>query len=366
MKNSFGSNIIFTLFGESHGDCVGCIVDGLAPGIKVDNEYIKKQLWKRRPKSALSTGRIETDEFIIQSGVFEGKTTGTPVCILIPNTNTNSSDYEAIKNLARPGHADFTANEKYLGFQDYRGGGHFSGRLTAAIVAGGSLAKLALEQVGIKMATHIKKLHGISDRSFEDIENDLSILGDMEFPVLNPEAKEQMKSEILKAKQMGDSVGGVTETIIINVPSGLGDPNFDSVESILSYALFGIPAIKGVSFGAGSEFASMYGSEANDTFYSDNGTVKTKTNNNGGINGGITNGMPVLFNCIVKPTPSIYKKQETVDLNTKENAELEIKGRHDPAIIHRIAPVIDAVSALCIYDLMVSKYGYDLNNWKGR
>ena len=365
MKNSFGTNLIFTLFGESHGECVGCILDGISPGIDIDLEYIKKQLWRRRPRSALSTGRIETDEFVIQSGVFNGKTTGAPICIVIPNKDVKSNDYEANKSIARPGHADFTANERYNGFQDYRGGGHFSGRLTAALVAGGSIANLALNKVGIKIGTHIKNLHGVEDRKFEDIDNDINILSNMEFPVLDPVQKEQMKEEILKAKGMGDSVGGITETVISGVLPGLGNPSFDSVESVLSYALFGIPAIKGVNFGCGNEFASMYGSQANDEFYYVGNKVKTKTNNNGGINGGITNGMPIVFSCVVKPTPSIYKEQKTINFETKENAILEIKGRHDPAIIHRIAPVIDSVSALCIYDLMAAKYGYDIENWKG-
>lgn len=357
MKNTFGNNVKVTLFGESHGECVGCVIDGFAPGIKIDEDYIKLQLWRRRPKNSLSTSRIETDEYRIVSGVYNGYTTGTPVCIIIPNTNINDKDYESLKNIMRPGHADYTQMIKYNGYQDFRGGGHFSGRLTSALVASGAIAELALMNKGILIGTHIKNLHGVMDRNIENIEEDIKKLNTCEFPVLDDVQKEKMKNEISKAKEMGESVGGITETYIYNLPAGLGEPTFDSCEGILSYALFGIPGIKGISFGLGFDFANTYGSKANDQFKVQDGSVITKTNNNGGINGGITNGMPIIINCSVKPTPSVYVKQETIDYEKMTNTQLSINGRHDPAIIHRVAPVIDGVCALCICDLLSMRYG---------
>lgn len=359
MKNTFGTSVCITIFGESHGDAIGAVLDGIAPGIDVDKDFITSQLDKRKPKGKISTQRHEGDEFSIVSGVFEGKTTGTPICIMIPNTNIKSGDYSKTKDLARPGHADYTAMCKYHGFQDYRGGGHFSGRITAPIVAAGAIAIAALKQKGITIGTHIKKCAGIADRDFGDICGDINYINNTEFAVLDADCEAAMKQAITDAATDGDSVGGVLETAVYGLPVGVGEPWFDTFEGVMSHALFSIPAIKGVQFGAGFDFADMRGSEANDAFVSDDGIVTTATNNNGGINGGITNGMPVIFSCAVKPTPSIYKEQSTIDMSNNENTKLQIQGRHDPAIIHRARVVVDSVAALVICDMLAQRYGTD-------
>ncbi len=358
MKNTFGQSVAVTLFGESHGPMIGAVLDGLAPGLAVDEDFIRHQLSLRRPSGKISTPRVEQDAFEIVSGVFEGKTTGTPLCILIPNTNTRSGDYE--KGLPRPGHADYTAECKYHGYQDYRGGGHFSGRITAALVAAGAIAISALRQNGILIGTHIRQLAEIEDRAFEDLDADLEALGDMVFPVLSEKRSAEMRDAIEAAAREGDSVGGILETAVTGLPAGVGEPWFDTVEGILSHALFSVPGIKGVEFGDGFGLCSMRGSEANDGFRMKDGRVVTVTNHNGGINGGITNGMPVIFRCAVKPTPSIFREQESVDLSKRQNALLVLEGRHDPAIIHRARVVVDSVTALVLCDLLAGRYGTDL------
>ncbi|MBQ8720521.1 MAG: chorismate synthase [Clostridia bacterium] len=359
MKNTFGSSLTVTLFGESHGEMIGAVLDGVAPGIKIDNEYISSKLEQRKPHGRISTQRKEADEYRIVSGVFEGYTTGTPICILIPNASQNSNDYKELKTTPRPSHADYTAGCKYLGYQDYRGGGHFSGRVTAALVAAGAILSLALENKGIKIGTHISRLHGISDRHFGEYESDIDKLNFSLFPVLDSTVKERMEEDITTAAQSGDSVGGVLETALIGLPAGVGEPWFDTLEGTLSHILFSVPGIKGVEFGAGFALADMLGSEANDAFSLDGDKVVTKTNNNGGINGGISNGMPIVFRCAVKPTPSIFKSQSTLNLSTMKEEELVIHGRHDPAIIHRARAVVDAVSALAVADLLTVRFGTD-------
>lgn len=360
MKNTFGSQIAVTLFGESHGPYIGAVLDGLAPGLDVDEQVIREKLALRRPQDELSTPRREQDDFRIVSGVFNGKTTGTALCILIPNADTHSKDYSQTRALARPGHADYTAYCKYHGFEDYRGGGHFSGRITAAIVAAGAIVQSALEKRGIHIGTHIAQCCNVVDRPFDAIEQDIAALSNKAFPVLDDSVEETMKDVIRAARENCDSVGGVLETAVIGVPAGVGEPWFDSVESQLSHALFGIPAVKGVEFGAGFDFAAMHGSEANDSFrIDDNGAVVTETNHNGGINGGITNGMPITFRCAIKPTPSIAVAQDTVDFMNGKNAVLEIKGRHDPAIIHRARVVVDSMTALVVADMLAQRYGTD-------
>ncbi len=362
MKNTLGNNVSVTLFGESHGAAVGAIVDGLPAGVKVNEDFISHQLDLRRPFGKISTTRQEADKLEILSGVFNGKTTGTPICIVIPNENTQSKDYSKTYGKARPGHADYTAFCKYNGCEDYRGGGHFSGRITAGLVAAGAVAIDLLSQKGIKIGTHISKCAGIEDSKFTDYENDITSLSDKIFPVLNDEKGEEIVKNIEKAATEGDSVGGVLETAVIGLPVGIGEPWFDSVESMLSHALFSIPAVKGVEFGAGFSCADMLGSEMNDSFVFEYNKVSTKTNNNGGINGGITNGMPVVFKCAVKPTPSISKDQETVDFIKNENTVLSVKGRHDPCIVHRARVVVDSVTALVLCDLLSQKFGTD---WLG-
>ena len=359
MKNTFGNNISLTLFGESHGSEIGAVLDGLAPGIKIDEEFIRHQLTLRRPSGNISTARVEKDDFRIVSGVFEGYTTGAPLCILIPNENTRSKDYSKTKDLARPGHADLAARCKYHGFEDYRGGGHFSGRITAALVAAGAIIRRALEEKGIFIGTHIKRLYDLYDRDFCELGKDIASLSATSFPVLDGEAREKMMARIKEIGAMGDSIGGILETAIIGVPVGVGEPWFDTVEGILSHALFSVPAIKGVEFGAGFGFAGLLGSEANDPFYIKDGKVLTKTNRSGGINGGITNGMPITFRCALKPTPSIYKEQDTVDLSKMEDTTVTVNGRHDPAIIHRARAVVDAVAAIAIADMLTVRYGTD-------
>ena len=362
MKNTFGNNISITLFGESHGTAIGAVIDGLPAGIDINEEFIAHQLDLRRPFGKISTPRQEADKFSIVSGVFNKKTTGTPICIVIPNENTQSKDYSKTYGKARPGHADYTAFCKYNGCEDYRGGGHFSGRITAGLVAAGAIAIDLLAEKGIKIGTHISKCAGVEDNKFTDYENDINSLSDKIFPVLNDEKGEEIIENIEKAAAEGDSVGGTLETAVIGLPVGVGEPWFDSVESMLSHALFSIPAIKGVEFGAGFTCADMLGSQMNDCFVLDNGLITTKTNNNGGINGGITNGMPVIFKCAVKPTPSISKKQETVDFINNENTVLSVKGRHDPCIVHRARVVVDSVTALVLCDLLSQKFG---NDWLG-
>ncbi len=359
MKNSFGDSIIYTLFGESHGEAIGIIIDGLAPGIVVDNAEIENMLSLRRPQDANSTARREPDNFSILSGVYNGKTTGTPICIVINNSETKSKDYTSLDGIARPGHADYTAFCKYHGYEDRRGGGHFSGRITAPIVAAGAICLNALKKKGIEIGTHISSIAEINDRNFNNISEDINALASMNFPVLNNVAKEKMQQEIMKAKQNGDSIGGVLETVVIGMPCGVGEPWFDSVESKLSHALFSVPGIKGVSFGCGFDFAKMQGSAANDEFFEQDGEIFTRTNNNGGINGGITNGMPIVFSCAVKPTPSISKKQNTVNYENKNNCEIEINGRHDPCIVHRAAIVVKCITALTICDLLATRFGTD-------
>ena len=359
MKNIFGTSVSVTLFGESHGEYIGATIDGLAPGIEIHHEYISHMLTQRRPAGKISTPRKEKDEYKIVSGVVNGKTTGTPLTILIPNENVKSGDYAQMKTVARPSHADYTADCKYHGFQDSRGGGHFSGRITAALVAAGAICKCALEQKGIIIGTHVKKCAGIWDREFEDLSSDIQILNKSTFAVLDEARGEKMQEAILAAASEGDSVGGVLETAIIGMPVGVGEPWFDTVESMLSHMLFSIPAVKGVEFGAGFAIADMRGSKANDPLRTEHGAVVSTSNNNGGINGGITNGMPILFRTAIKPTPTIFKPQDTIDFRTMTAAVLEPKGRHDPAIVHRARIVQDAAAAIVLCDAMALRYGTD-------
>lgn len=359
MKNSFGNNITLTLFGESHGPAIGCVIDGLAPGIKIDEDYIRLCLSQRAARSDISTPRREADEPIFLSGIKNGYTEGSPIAIIIKNENTNSTSYIPYESTPRPSHADFTAECKYHGYQDKAGGGHFSGRITAPIVAAGAIIRSALLKKGIKIGTHIKMLHGIEDRNFDNISSDIDKLNASLFPVLLTDTEEKMKAEILCARELSDSVGGILETAIFGLPAGVGEPWFDTVEGVLAKAMLSIPGVKGVEFGDGFAMASMMGSEANDPFKIVDGNVVTSKNSNGGVNGGITNGMPVIMRIAVKPTPSIGKAQPTVDLMSGENTTVSIKGRHDPAIIHRARAVADAMCALAIADLLVTRYGTD-------
>lgn len=361
MKNTFGNVISVTLFGESHGPAVGVVIDGLPSGITIDREYIAHRLNRRKPYGKIGTERREPDEFQIISGVFEGHTTGTPLCVMIENKDIDSRPYEEVNGVVRPSHADLTGFYKYGEYRDYRGGGHFSGRLTAPIVVAGAIISRCLEYKGIYIGTHIKQCFNVSDREFsydgETLEADIRYLSQKEFPVLDSEASLKMISAIETAGEEGDSVGGILETAIIGLPGGVGEPWFDTVEGMLSHGIFSIPAVKGIEFGAGFGVASMKGSEANDSFRYDGDRIITKTNNNGGINGGITNGMPVVFRTAIKPTPSISKEQDTVDVKRGRNVKTIVSGRHDPAIVHRASPVVDAVTAITVADLLVTAFG---------
>ena len=358
MKNTFGNSISVTVFGESHGKAIGAVIDGLTPGIPVDLSRIEFELSRRRPSYLIDTPRREVDKFEIISGVFSGKTTGTPLTIIIPNEDTKSDDYTY--GVARPSHADYAAFCKYHGFEDYRGGGHFSGRITAAIVAAGGILLPMLENLGIKIGTHIFKCADIKDCDFTDFEGEIKLLKSADFPTISDMAGKKMIEKITEAAKKGDSIGGITQTAVCGMPKGVGEPFFDSTESLISHAIFSIGGIKGIEFGKGFDFSDGFGSDLNDELFLKDGKVMTKTNNNGGVNGGITNGMPIIFNCAVKPTPSISKAQKSVDFLKNENTEISVKGRHDPAIIRRICPVIDSVCAVTVCDMLASRFGTDI------
>ncbi|MEG0804154.1 MAG: chorismate synthase, partial [Pygmaiobacter sp.] len=332
MKNTIGTAVAVTLFGESHGTMIGAVLDGIAPGVGLDLDFMRAQLALRRPQGTLATARVEQDEFSIVSGVVQGVCTGTPITILIPNTQQESRDYTALSNEPRPSHADYAATCKYHGFEDARGGGHFSGRITAPLVAAGAVARSILKWHGIVIGTHLSVCAGIADmplpQELSALEAALCRLETKQFPTLSDAAGDAMKAAIEAARAARDSVGGVLETAVTGLPAGVGEPWFDTVEGVLAKLLFSIPAVKGVEFGSGFALAGLRGSAANDPFYYDEtGAVKTRTNHSGGINGGITNGMPLVIRTAVKPTPSIYLPQQTVNLARREEITLAIQGR---------------------------------------
>ncbi len=344
----------YTIFGESHGPAIGVVLEGVPPGLALDLDAVRFDLSRRAPgKNALSTARREADEPHILSGLFQGHTTGAPLCAVIENTDTRSGDYERTKNLARPGHADYPAHVRYGGFQDYRGGGHFSGRLTAPLVFAGGVAKQLLAQRGIFVGAHISTIYGVNDDPLEDWES-LRACAAKDFPVLSDEKGAEMREAILEAKNEQDSVGGAIECGVFGLPAGAGSPDFGrNAEGIFSQYLFAVPAVKAVAFGAGTAFALMRGSEANDPlFVDDDGSIRAEQNCAGGINGGITNGMPLVFEATLRPTPSIGRRQFTVNLAARENAELELSGRHDPCVVHRAVPVLEAAAALAACELL--------------
>ena len=355
MNNTLGNSIKMTLFGESHGKYIGAVVDGLPAGIPVNEDCISAALAARRPSGDVSTARREADDFVIASGAFRGFTCGTPLCILIPNADAKSEDYSSLP--ARPGHADFTSHVRNAGFEDFRGGGHFSGRVTAAAVAVCSVITSALDAKGIFTGTHILSIGDVCDSSFSDPESEVRGLKSDPFPLLDRSKEEEMKNVIKAAKDDGDSVGGVLESAVCGVPAGIGDPWFSTVEGELSYALFSIPAVKGVEFGAGFSAAKMRGSEANDPFVIKDGKIVTGTNNCGGVLGGMTSGSPILFRTAIKPTPTIFKEQKTVDLGKCEETVLSAKGRHDPCIVHRAASVVNAVTSFVVADMLTKFFG---------
>lgn len=354
MSSNFGQHLKLSIFGQSHGEAIGVTIDGFPAGMEIDTERLAFEMARRAPgQSALTTARKEPDAPEFLSGVLNGRTTGQPICAIIRNTNQRSRDYGDGVDLVRPGHADYTGHVRYFGFEDWRGGGSFSGRLTAPIVLAGALCSQWLYRQGIQIAAHIQQIGHVQDDSFLQVglDADFEYLKHAHLPTLRPEAAAQMEAAILDAKMQGDSVGGVIECMVTGLPAGLGAPFFDSVESVISHLLFSIPAVKGVEFGEGFDFASLRGSRANDAFRMNEGRVVTETNHAGGVNGGVTNGMPVIFRCAVRATPSIAQTQQTVSLKTGENAELAIKGRHDPCILPRAVPVVEAMAAIAIMEL---------------
>lgn len=355
--NTFGNKITVTIFGESHGTAIGAVLDGLPAGEVIDWDAVRIEMARRAPgKNALSTARSEKDAFTIDSGYFNGHTTGTPLCMRIVNGDHHSKDYDQLRHVMRPGHADYSGKIRYGGYNDYRGGGHFSGRLTAPLVFAGAVASQILARHGVVIGAHILQIGSVCDRKFSPLGEDAAWLQTLKthtLPVLDADKAAAMEAEILAAKQDQDSIGGSIECIIQGLPAGIGDPFFDSVESQLSQMMFSIPAVKGIEFGDGFALAAMRASQANDDFYYDQHTVKTRTNHNGGINGGITNGMPVLFRLAVKPTPSISQPQQTIDTDTKQNCTLEITGRHDPCIVQRAVPVVEAAAAWTLLDMYI-------------
>ena len=357
MSNTIGEKVRLTIFGESHGPYVGAVLDGLEPGVPVDEDFLNECLAKRRPNAVTDTAREEKDKYQIISGVFNGYTTGAPICILIPNENVKSGDYNP--DVPRPSHADYVTSVDAKGFNDYRGGGHTSGRVTAPIVALGSIAIKRLESKGIKLGTHILRCGHVVDSEFHQIEKEFDLISMKKIPVIDNTIEEEMEKVIVTAKEKKDSIGGILQTAIIGLPLGVGDPWFESLEGVIANAMFSIGGIKGIEFGAGFHFADGLGSSLNDELAYENGRVVTISNNNGGINGGLSNGMPVIFNLAVKPTPSIAQPQRSINLRTGENVIIEIKGRHDPAIIRRIVPVVNALLAVVLLDEIVKKFGED-------
>ena len=358
MSSTWKNNISFTVFGESHGPGIGVCMDNVPPGETIDVDKIYQFMARRAPKKdGTTTMRSEKDIPQVISGLYNGKTTGTPLVAMIANNDQHSQDYSQLSRLARPGHADYTGALRYRGFNDVRGGGHFSGRLTAPLCFAGAVAAQILEKRGIYVGAHIAEIHGITDKSFDPVNTsraDILELRDKDFPVIIDVQGHEMKKEILNARSEQDSVGGIIECIAINVPAGIGSPIFDGLENSIAQLIFGIPAVKGLEFGAGFDVAKMTGSENNDEFYvNDRGVVVTKTNSHGGILGGISSGMPITLRVAVKPTPSISKPQETVDYSAMKNETLVVKGRHDPCIVPRAVPCVEAAVNIAILSHML-------------
>lgn len=357
MSGIFGMNIKMAIYGESHGQAIGVVLDGLPPGLALDEEELAREMARRAPgQNALSTARKESDTVAIQSGFFNGYTTGTPLCARIVNSDQHSKDYSVLADKMRPGHADYAGQVHYQGYNDYRGGGHFSGRLTAPLVFAGAVAKQALAQYGITIGAHILQIAELTERRFAPLGESVATLEELRqkrFAVLDDAIGERMQQRILRAKAELNSVGGVVEVMALGLPAGIGAPYFDSVESHLSQALFSVPAVKAVEFGDGFAFAGLTGATANDEMHYAENKVVCLTNHNGGVTGGLTNGMPLLFRTAIKPTPSIAREQRTVSLKQQCDTALTITGRHDPCIVQRAVPVLEAVTAWTLWDLLL-------------
>lgn len=357
MSSVIGNKIKLSVFGESHGEAIGCVIDGLPSGIKLDFDEINREMARRAPgNDKTATARRESDTPVILSGVLDDTTTGAPLAMMIRNTNTRSGDYGNLMTVPRPSHSDYPAYVKYNGNNDVRGGGHFSGRLTAPVVFAGAVAKQILKAKGITIGAHISKIGSVCDDNFDKnsiSREELDAITHKKFAVINDESEAEMRACVEKARMNGDSIGGVIECAAIGMPVGVGGNMFDTVESRLSAALFGVPAVKGVQFGAGFDFAEMLGSEANDGYEIKNGSVALLSNNNGGVLGGMSSGAPIVFSVVLKPTPSISVPQKSVNLQTMENETLVVKGRHDPCVVPRAVPVIEGITSVILLDLMM-------------
>lgn len=354
MSSTYGENLKLTIFGQSHGAAIGMTLDGIPAGLPVDFDELQVFLNRRAPgQNSWSTPRKEGDRPEFLAGILDGFTCGAPIAAVIHNTNTRSGDYANLKDCPRPGHADYTAQMKYGGFQDAAGGGHFSGRLTAPLCIAGGLCKQWLAERGIRVAARIASIAGVTD-DFEvnTLNPQLDLIG-TDFPVFSPDAGARMREKIAEARSECDSVGGIIECYITGVPAGLGEPMFGGVESRIAQIVYGVPAVKAVEFGIGREAADLRGSQCNDAFTVENGQIRTVTNNAGGILGGITNGMPLIFRAAIKPTPSIARPQQSVSLRNAQEQELVVKGRHDPCIVPRAVPVIEAAAAIALFDLIL-------------
>ena len=353
MSSTFGEHLKLSIFGQSHGSAIGMTLDGIPAGLSVDTARLQEFLNRRAPgQQDWSTPRKEEDIPEFLCGIVDGHTCGAPITAIIRNTNVHSGDYEQLKDIPRPGHADYTAHIKHGGFQDAAGGGHFSGRLTAPLCIAGGLCIQWLEEMGIRIGAHIDFLGGITDSAFDPLEPEIRFVNPR-FPVLSLPAGRAMQKRIAEVQEQGDSIGGEIECAITGVPAGIGEPMFSGVENRIAQAVYGIPGVKSLEFGAGKQVAYNTGIKMNDPFILDNGRIVTATNHCGGILGGITNGMPIMFRVAVKPTPSIGKLQRSVNLKTMEAVDLEIKGRHDPCIVPRAVPVVEAAAAIAIYDLIL-------------
>ena len=354
MSSTYGERFRFTIFGQSHSPAIGVTIEGIPAGSKVDLDRLQAFLDRRAPgRDATSTPRKEADQVECLSGIVDGITCGTPLTAIIRNTNTRSGDYDKLRDCPRPGHADFTARARYGDSYDPAGGGHFSGRLTAPLCIAGGIALQLLEQMGITVGAHIQAIEGVTDDAFDPMAvtaDQLTGLKAMYLPVLREGTDEKMREAILAAKKEGDSVGGIIECAAVGLPAGWGDPMFGGMENRIAQMVFGIPAIRGIEFGLGFEAAKLRGSAHNDPWVMEGETVRSKTNRHGGVLGGITTGMPLIFRAAVKPTPSIAKEQDTVSLSRGENTKLVIHGRHDPCIVPRAVPVMEAAAAIAIYD----------------
>lgn len=359
MSGIWGNNLELSIFGESHGPAIGITINGLPAGLEINMEAVLKEMARRAPGSSdLTTPRKEKDQPEIITGFLDGKTTGTPLTAIIWNTNTRSKDYSQMKKLMRPGQADYPGRVRFDGHNDYRGSGHFSGRITAPLVFAGAICKQLLAEKDIIIGSHVLSIKDVYDQSFEeqaavDLEA-IEKMSSQQLPLFDGAKQTEMENVIRTAKKNLDSVGGVAEVFALGVPAGYGNPFFDSVESAIAHLVFSVPATQGIEFGAGFGITQMLGSEANDEYYyDDDGEIKTKTNNNGGILGGITYGMPIVFRTAIKPPASIEKKQETIDIEAEENTTIEVHGRHDPCIVPRVIPVLEAVTAIALVDLMI-------------